>query len=111
MQYFFYFLSLLSIASAQVVVAEGSVNRQQPHQYPTQFVQGFNQECMDTSLGEGLEEAEARRLCDCSIDEFERQYSLEEFQQLTAAAATDKASETALIEVGQFCFEQILYAE
>ena len=111
MQYFFSFLGLFSIASAQVVVAEGSVNRQQPHQYPDQFVQGFNQECMQTSLAEGLNEAEAKRLCDCTISEFERQYSLEEFKQLTAAAATDKASETALVEVGQFCFEQILYAE
>ena len=111
MQYFVYFLSLLSIASAQVVVAEGSVNRQPAHEYPKEFVRGFNEECLETSVAEGLEEAEAKRLCGCTINEFERQYSLSEFQQLTVAAATDEASETALIEVGQFCFEQILYAE
>ena len=45
------------------------------------------------------------------MGEFERQYSLEEFKQLTIAAATDKQAETALVEVGQFCFEQTLYEE
>ena len=111
MQYLFYFLSLLSIASAQMVAAEGSVNRQPAHQYPEQVLQSFNQECRSTSLSEGLGEAEAEKLCGCAINEFESQYSIEEFQQLTATATTDKQAETALIEVGQFCFEQILYAE
>ena len=112
MQYFFYSLvSLLLFTSARVAVAEGSTDSQPAEQYSAEFVQSFNQECIETSLAEGLGEAEAKTLCDCTINEFERQYSQTEFQQLTAAAATDTAAETALIEVGQFCFEQILYAE
>jgi len=112
MQYFVFPLSvLLLIASGRVVIAEGSTNAREANQYPAEFVRDYQQECMQTSLEEGLAEAEAKSLCSCTIDEFSRQYSLEEFKELTAASATDRASEATLIEVGQFCFEEILYAE
>ncbi|MEY2857485.1 MAG: hypothetical protein RLZZ74_1797 [Cyanobacteriota bacterium] len=113
MKYFFYPLLGLGcfLFTSSVALAGGSTNAQKAHQYPADFLQGYNQECMQTSMEEGLEEAEAKRLCNCTIKEFQRQYSLTEFKQLTAASATDKASEATLIEVGQSCFEQILYEE
>jgi hypothetical protein len=111
MKYFFYPLFGCFLFTISVAVAGGSANAQKAHQYPADFLQGYNQECMRTSMGEGLEEAEAKRLCNCTIKEFQRQYSLTEFQRLTAASATDKTSEATLIEVGQSCFEQILYEE
>lgn len=112
MQHFYSSLLSLSLfVTGEMVVAEGTVNAQTANQYPAEFVQNYNQECIQTSLEEGLEESEAKRLCDCTIDEFERQYNLQEFQRLTSAAATDKKAETALVEVGQFCFEQILYEQ
>lgn len=112
MPYFFYsLLGLVLLTTSGVAVASGLVNNKKAHQYPAEFVQSYNQECMQTSMQEGLDKAEAKRLCDCTINEFERQYSLTEFKRLTAASRTDKASETTLVEVGQFCFEQILYEE
>ena len=112
MQYFhsaligMYFLALGGVA-----IAEGKVRPQPGNQYPASFVQGYNQECIKTSIEEGLAEPEAKQLCGCTINEFQQQYDLEEFQQLTNASATDESAQTALIEVGQFCFEQILYEE
>ena len=112
MQYFLSpLLGLFIFIPGSMVAAEGSLTQQEGHEYPAEFVQSYNQECIQASIEEGLAEAEAKRLCSCTINEFERQYSLEEFQQLTTASATDKASETTLVEVGQFCFEQILYEE
>ena len=99
------------LALGGVAFAEGKVKPQPGNQYPAPFVQGYNQECVKTSIEEGLAEAEAKTLCDCTIKEFEQQYSLEEFQQLTNASATEESAQTALIEVGQFCFEQILYEQ
>lgn len=104
-------LSLSLFATGGVAVAEGSIKPQASHQYPAEFIRDYDQECMQTSVSEGLDEIEAQRLCDCTISEFQRQHSLEEFKQLTAASATDKEAETALVEVGQFCFEQILYEQ
>lgn len=102
-------LALLSIAG--VAFASGTTKAKETNQYPAEFVQDYNQECIQTSMAEGLAEIEAKRLCDCTINEFERQYDVAEFRNLTAASTTDKEAETALIEVGQFCFEQILYEE
>jgi hypothetical protein len=113
MKYFFYpLLSLFVFTSgAGVAMAVGEVNSKKAHQYPADFIQSYNQECMQTSMGEGLAAEEATRLCQCTVKEFQRQYSLTEFKRLTAAAANNQASEAALVEVGQSCFEQILYEE
>ena len=112
MQYFYSALISLSfLALGGVAFAEGKVRPQQGNQYPASFVKGYNQECIQTSIEEGLAEVEAKKLCDCTINEFQQQYSLEEFQRLTKASTTEDSAQTALIEVGQFCFEQILYEE
>ncbi len=102
-------LSLLAIGS--VAVAEGKISPQPKNKYSPEFIQDYNQECLQTSMEEGLEEPEAKQLCNCTIQEFQRQYSQAEFVQLTNASATDKTAETALIGVGQVCFEKILYEQ
>ena len=79
--------------------------------YPAKFVRDYSNECLQTSMAEGLEATEAQQLCQCTINEFQKQYSLQEFKQLTAASATDKTAENTLIEVGQFCFESLLYEQ
>ena len=111
MQYFFYFVSSLIFFTPNLKVLALEETAKNMTQYPAEFVQQYQQECIQTSIAEGLEETEAQRLCNCTIKEFQQQYALDEFQQLTVAAATDKESETALVEVGQFCFEQSLYEE
>ncbi len=112
MQYFYSALFSLSwFVTDGMAVTAGTVTAQKANQYPAEFVRDYNQECIQTSLEEGLEESEAKRLCDCTINEFEQQYNFQEFQQLTAASTTDKKAATALVEVGQFCFEQILYEQ
>lgn len=112
MQYFFLPLfSLFILTPGNITLAEGSIQAQETNQYPAEFVQDYNQECIQTSIAEGLAEPEAKRLCDCTINEFERQYTVDEFKQLTAASTTDEVSQNTLVEVGQFCFEQLLYEE
>ena len=111
MKYFYSSLLGLSLLTNGVAVAEGTAQAAPANQYSAAFIQDFSQECIQTSLAEGLDRTDSERLCKCTIDEFQRQYSMEEFQQLTVASATDPEAETALVEVGQFCFEQILYEE
>ncbi len=112
MQYFYSSLLTLSLlAIGNVAVAYGKISPQPENKYSPEFIQSYNRECMQTSMGEGLEEPEAKQLCNCTIEEFQRQYSQAEFKQLTTASATDKKAETALVEVGQVCFEKILYEQ
>ena len=105
-----FYSSLLSLSLlGGVAVAEGTTNPAQTNQYSAEFVQNYDRECIQTSMSEGLAQTDAQSLCDCTMEEFQRQYSMEEFEQLTLASATDEEAQTALVEVGQFCFEQILY--
>ena len=104
-------LSLLSLSIPGMALAQETTKDQPANKYPAEFVQDYQQECIQTSMEQGLIEIEAKRLCDCTIKEFEQQYNLVEFKQLTAASTTDKEAEIALVEVGQFCFEQILYEQ
>lgn len=85
--------------------------RSRSDRYPDEFVRDYNQECVQTSMTEGLAETEAQQLCDCTLNRFQSKYSLEEFKQITAASVNDKTAETTLVEVGQVCFEEILYGE
>ena len=107
MKYFYCLLSL-SLFSG-VAVAQETTNPAPANLYSAEFIEDYDRECIETSMSEGLAQTDAQNLCDCTIEEFQRQYSMEEFQQLTLASATDEEAETALVEVGQFCFEQILY--
>lgn len=113
MQYFYSsLLTLFLLATGSMAIAENSANPEmidKNNKYPGEFVQSYAQECIQTSMEEGLDEIEAKKLCDCTINEFQRQYSLEEFKKLTATSITDEKAENSLVEVGQVCFEQILY--
>lgn len=77
--------------------------------YPPEYVEQYMKECIATSISEGLAEPEAKKLCDCTLAEFQKQYSLEAFKELNAKAKTDETAANQLIEVGQLCFESILY--
>ena len=104
-------VSCLLTTSNTLAIAENPANSDAEKAYPAEFVQEYSNECMQTSMAEGLAEIEAQNLCECTINEFQKQYSLQEFQELTAASATDETAENSLIEVGQLCFESILYEQ
>ncbi len=92
---------------ASTTVAETIL--EMPETYPLEYAQQYLQDCQTTSLQEGLEEIEAKKLCDCTLREFEQKYNLTEFKQLNTAAATDENASNQLIEVGYLCFEQLLF--
>lgn len=77
--------------------------------YPTEYVQQYQKDCMAASTEEGLTEPDAEKLCECTLTKFQQEYSLEAFKELNAKAEEDQDSANALVEVGQLCFESILY--
>jgi hypothetical protein len=77
--------------------------------YPPDYTQKYLQECLATSMTEGLTEPDAKKLCNCTLVEFQKKYSLEAFKELTAKAKNDEAAANELISVGELCFESILY--
>ena len=110
MQYFYSFCLILPL-----FVATNIANAQSPEEssaaakYDPEFIQQYNQECIQTSMAEGLDSIAAKKLCNCTISKFQQNYTQVEFINLTTSSANDKQAESALIEVGQICFEQALY--
>ena len=107
MQYFYSFCLIFPfLISANIATAQSS---EESLKYDPEFVQQYNQECIQTSMAEGLDDMAAKKLCDCTISKFQQKYTQEQFVKLTTSSATDKQAENALIEVGQICFEETLY--
>ncbi|AFZ35609.1 hypothetical protein Sta7437_2057 [Stanieria cyanosphaera PCC 7437] len=102
------FFSLANINSL-LAVAQDNQSQLQTNTYPPEYISEYLQNCVKTSMQEGLLEPEAKTLCDCTLKKFQQKYTLEEFKQLTAASQTDQTASDALVEVGQLCFETILY--
>jgi hypothetical protein len=85
----------------------GAENSLEP--YPPEYTQQYMRDCLATSMTEGLTEPDAKKLCNCTLVEFQKKYSLEAFKELNAKAKNDEAAANELIAVGEFCFESILY--
>ena len=69
----------------------------------------YKTECRERA--NNLPEEDAEILCTCTINEFQARYTTEEFKKLTQEAKKDEEAEEKLIEVGEACFEKILYED
>jgi hypothetical protein len=107
------FFIVLSFIDRSLVLAEENpvIPSATIHQYPADYIQKYLKDCLQTSMEEGLTEPDANKLCNCTLAQFQARYSLDEFKQLTAKSKTDQMAADALFEVGQSCFETILYEE
>ena len=107
MKYFTHLLLSFSlIATGGIAVAQSEDTNNS--EYPEEFVTQYATECIQTSMTEGLSEAEAQKLCGCTIEKFQSQYGLEEFKDLRVDSLEDEQAQALLVEVGQLCFEEIL---
>ncbi len=82
-----------------------------PQEYPQEYSQNYLQDCKDIAITEGLPDIEAETLCNCTLREFQQKYTLDEFKDLNKRSETDSTASDALIEVGELCFEEILFEE
>ncbi|HIK38401.1 MAG: hypothetical protein NZ901_06080 [Geminocystis sp.] len=71
----------------------------------------YEQQCLLRAQKEGLPPLSAKSLCLCSIKEFRKRYSTEKFGELTRRSEKDKRVANQLREVGEACFEKVLFEE
>ena len=106
-------LVLTNLASFTLLSFTGSVALAETPTdiYTAEYAQQYRQNCMTASTAEGLTEPDAEELCECTLTKFQQEYSLAEFKELNAKAKENQESANALVEVGQSCFESILFEE
>lgn len=80
------------------------------NEYPQDFADAYQASCKINAVTEGLSTEAAETLCNCTLNKFQSQYTLERFQELLAKAAKEETPEE-LIEVGELCAEQLIEAK
>ena len=69
----------------------------------------YQEECLVQSQKEGLPLESSQTVCKCTISEFRNKYSTEKFKELTQQVNSNKKVARELREVGEMCFEKILF--
>lgn len=69
----------------------------------------YKKECLQRATQEGLPKDIAEDLCQCTMTQFRQQYSIDKFRELVRKSKTDKNAQRTLSNVGESCFEEILY--
>ena len=69
----------------------------------------YQEECLVQSQEEGLPLESAQTVCECTISEFRNKYTTERFKELTQQVNTDRKVAREMREVGEMCFEKILF--
>lgn len=77
---------------------------------PNSF-EDYRQSCLQRVNKEGLRGEAARAICNCAINRFSSKYSFAQFRGLVQKAKTNQAAARTLSEVGEACFEQVLYED
>ena len=71
----------------------------------------YRKQCLERVRREGLRGEVGNELCNCVISQFRGRYSISEFQQLLRQAKQDKSAARKLSQVGEICFDSVLYEE
>ncbi|WP_157867445.1 hypothetical protein [Gloeothece citriformis] len=75
---------------------------------PSSF-EDYRKQCMQQARGQGLSGDIAEDLCNCTIAKFQSQYNFSQFRALVVKSQNDRNAARTLTEVGETCFDQILY--
>ena len=71
----------------------------------------YRKQCLERVRREGLRGEVGNELCNCVISQFRSRYSIAEFQQLLQQAKQDKTAARKLSQIGESCFDSVLYEE
>lgn len=110
----FSLLLLSLICTVSPVKAETFLAQQlKENKYPQTSINKYIQACIPKAKERGLSQEEAQKLCQCTIKEFQKRYTLSEYNRLRERANRNNQSadklEAAdkLEEVGGYCFEEL----
>lgn len=100
-------LTILSglIAFEHAAIADNSQSR---YQYPEAEQQAYLSACQQVvSEDQGFSSQQSQNLCQCTLQQFKNQYTIEQFRQLYAAANQNNRVPTEFIKAGISCAAQL----
>jgi Cft2 family RNA processing exonuclease len=97
------FLAASSQVSANEILAQASSN-----QYT---FEDYRKECLQRATSQKLPQDVAQDLCNCTINRFRSQYTIEQFRSLVQRSKTNTEAQETLAATGEACFEEVLYED
>ncbi len=88
----------------QIAVAD-TVARQ--NQYPAADKEEYLIACQASSQQQGLDQQQAKTLCQCTLEQFQAKYTIDQFKQLYTQAQQNSEPPDELVQVGLFCASQL----
>jgi hypothetical protein len=105
-------LSMLVTSASQATQSKRSHPQRTPQILAAQYsFDNYRQECLQRASREGLPPETANELCNCTISRFRNRYTIQQFRTLVQKSKTEKAAAQTLAEVGEACFEEVLYEQ
>lgn len=104
-------VSLSAIFSPSLTLAAQKPTKA-PTVTPTAKVISFDQyhhDCVARVQKQGLKADIADDVCNCTMGQFKTQYNIQQFNAIVQKSKTDKAAARQLSNVGESCFEKVLY--
>lgn len=104
---FFGILTFSSLANSKELATE-RVAQASSAQYT---FEDYKQECLQRATREKLPQDVAQDLCNCTINKFRSQYTIEQFRSLVQKSKSNATAAQTLTSIGEACFEEVLYEE
>jgi hypothetical protein len=105
-------LSLALLGNGSLFPCEAKASGKKPLVQSTSSrysFEDYKKECLQRARKEGLSKEDAEKLCTCTINRFRSRYTIVQFRSLVQKSKTNKAARATLTQVGEQCFEEILY--
>ncbi|MBE9127509.1 MULTISPECIES: hypothetical protein [unclassified Coleofasciculus] len=77
------------------------------NKYPPQVVTNYMRGCQQSAVNGGLSEAQAERVCACTINRFQARFTIEQFRELLQRARETGGQPQELVEIGQACAQEV----
>ncbi len=105
-------LALLSVLfgynSVTVAVTQAQTAPPKPkYQYPQEIIETYITLCTQQSVDQGLTPQQSKTLCNCTLNQFQARYSLDEFIRIYAQVNQNQETPEEWIDIGLACAEEL----
>lgn len=75
--------------------------------YPQAFINAYMQDCTAKFVAGEIPPQQAEQLCNCMLNQFQAQYTVDELIILTQEASEDEEAFNSFMEIGAVCAAQL----
>jgi hypothetical protein len=103
-------LALSLVVPSSVPSANAGIQSPQllaQNQYPQNLREDYMRSCKQRAAGEGLNQTQAQRLCECTLRRFQARFTSAQFIALNRRASQTGQAPQAFTDIGMACYREL----